>query len=107
MAVDERRRHEMYLAFEELVGAEVAATMMEHLPPVGWADVATRHDLEREIAILRAEMQAGFAEVRGEMHAGFGELRAEIGRSSQRALMWTVGVMIPGFVALFAAIIAT
>ena len=39
MAVDERRRHEMYLAFEELVGGEVASTMMEHLPPVGWADV--------------------------------------------------------------------
>jgi hypothetical protein len=95
MAVDERRRHEMYLAFEELVGGEVAATMMEHLPPVGWADVATKHDVEREVALLGAEM-----------HAGFAELRTEIARSSQRVLMWTVGLMVPGFAALFAAIVA-
>jgi hypothetical protein len=107
MAVDERRRHEMYLAFEELVGAEVAATMMEHLPPVGWADVGTRHDLEREVAVLRAEMHAGFADFRAEMHAGCAELRTEIARSSQRVLMWTLGMMIPGFLALFAAVIST
>ena len=146
MAVDERRRHEMYLAFEELVGGEVATTMMEHLPPVGWADVATKHDVEREIAILRADMgrefglvQAGFAELRDELHtsaAGLrselhtsiadlqGELRSsitglrselntsiadvrgEIARSSQRVVMWTIGVMVPGFLGLFAAILA-
>ena len=83
MAVDERRRHEMYLAFEELVGGEVATTMMEHLPPVGWADVATKHDMEREIAILRADMgkefglvQAGFAELRDELHTSIADFRA-------------------------------
>ena len=95
MAVDERRRYEMYLAFEELVGGEVATTMMEHPPPVGWADVPTKHDVEREIAILRADV-----------HAGFSELQAEIARSSQRVLMWTVGLMVPGFLALFAAMVA-
>jgi len=116
MAVDERRRHEMYLAFEQLVGGEVAATMMEHLPPVGWADVATKHDVEREIALcrselqsglaeVRSEIQSGLAEVRSEMHTGFAELRVEIARSSQRAIMWTVSLMVPGFVALFAAIV--
>ena len=80
MAVDERRRHEMYLAFEELVGGEVATTMMEHLPPVGWADVATKHDVEHEIAILRAEMQQGSRSCGPRSR-----------RSSQRVLMWTVG----------------
>ena len=117
MAVDERRRHEMYLAFEELVGGEVATTMMEHLPPVGWADVATKHDVEREFAILRAEMATGFAELRSElrseMHGGLGELRSEMHTGfaqaraeSQRVLMWMIGLMVPGFLGLFAAIVA-
>jgi hypothetical protein len=45
MPIDERARHELYLAIEELVGAERADTLMDLLPPVGWADVATKHDL--------------------------------------------------------------
>jgi hypothetical protein len=45
MAVDERARHDLYVALEELVGTERADTLMGLLPPVGWADVATKHDL--------------------------------------------------------------
>jgi len=45
MAVDERSRHELYRRLEEVLGPEAATTLIEHLPPVGWADVATRHDL--------------------------------------------------------------
>ena len=110
MAVDERRRHEMYLAFEELVGGEVATTMMEHLPPVGWADVATKHDVEREIQILRADMGKEFALLRDELHTSVADLRSEvhgeISRSAQRTVMWMTSLIVPGFIALFAAIIA-
>ncbi len=45
MAVDERPRHEMYRRLEEVLGPDAATTLIEHLPPVGWADVATKHDL--------------------------------------------------------------
>ena len=43
--LDERTRHEMYLGLEEKLGTAVADAVMQHLPPVGWADVATKHDL--------------------------------------------------------------
>ncbi len=45
MAVDERTRHEMYSGLEEKLGPDVADALMAHLPPVGWADVATKQDL--------------------------------------------------------------
>ena len=46
MAIDERTGHEMYLGLEQLLGPHVADALMEHLPPVGWADVATKRDLD-------------------------------------------------------------
>ena len=46
MAIDERTRHEMYLGLEQLLGPHVADALMEQLPPVGWADVATKRDLD-------------------------------------------------------------
>ena len=45
MALDERARHELFLRLEQLLGPASAETLMELLPPVGWADVATKHDL--------------------------------------------------------------
>ena len=50
----------MYLKLEEILGAEEAETLMEHLPPVGWADVATKRDLDH----LRVELAV---ELRGDM----------------------------------------
>lgn len=47
MAITEANRHRMYQRLEEVLGREQAATLMEHLPPVGWADVATKRDLDR------------------------------------------------------------
>lgn len=47
MPIDERTRHEMYLGLEEKLGATVADALMQHLPPLGWADVATKRDLEQ------------------------------------------------------------
>ena len=45
MTIDERTRHEMYLGLEDKLGTAVADALMQHLPPVGWADLATKHDL--------------------------------------------------------------
>jgi len=45
MAVTERSRHEMVKRLEEALGEEAAMTLVEHLPPVGWGDVARRSDL--------------------------------------------------------------
>lgn len=46
MVVSEESRHRLYTRLEEVLGADEAETLMEHLPPIGWADVATKRDID-------------------------------------------------------------
>lgn len=46
MAINEQSRHKLHGRLEQVLGADEAATLMEHLPPMGWADVATKRDLD-------------------------------------------------------------
>jgi len=43
---------------------------MSMLPPVGWADVATKHDVERESALIRADLGAMQAHLKAELESG-------------------------------------
>ena len=45
MTVDERGRLQLAEAARRALGDEAGITLMELLPPVGWADVATKQDL--------------------------------------------------------------
>ena len=56
MVIDERSRHDLFVKLEQVLGAEEAATLMEHLPPVGWADVATKHDLDQLRAATKQDI---------------------------------------------------
>jgi hypothetical protein len=56
MAIDERARHQLFLRLEEHLGPEAATTLMEHLPPTGWADVATKRDLDQLRAATKSDL---------------------------------------------------
>ncbi len=58
MAVTERERHELYLTLERVIGKSAAETIMTLLPPVGWADVATKQDLRVMEARMESRMEA-------------------------------------------------
>lgn len=65
MAIDEARRYELHEAARRTLGDAPGDTLMEMLPPVGWADVATKHDLaatkrdlESQIKVLRSDVQS-------------------------------------------------
>jgi len=47
MTIDERHRIALHEAAKRTFGDDAAVTLMELLPPVGWADVATRRDPSR------------------------------------------------------------
>jgi hypothetical protein len=57
MAVDERARKRLHDALERALGSEEAATMMSLVPPVGWADVATKRDLDHLETRIKADME--------------------------------------------------
>ncbi|HEV7720657.1 MAG TPA: hypothetical protein VGO60_05215 [Iamia sp.] len=46
MPVTEESRHRLHQKLDQTIGPEEATTLMEHLPPTGWADIATKQDLD-------------------------------------------------------------
>ena len=60
MAVDEARRHSLGVKAREVLGVDDGRTLMEMLPGVGWADVATKQDLAalREQVATKADLKA-------------------------------------------------
>ncbi len=79
MARSDQSRYDLHQRLAEVLGADEAATLMEHLSPVGWADVATKRDLDHLAQELRSEMAVGFSGVRLELQREIGGLRGEIG----------------------------
>ena len=88
MQIDERARREMYQRLEVVLGARTADALMEHLPPVGWAEVATKSDL----AAVRVDLEALEYRVVAQMH-----------REITRVIMWFVPTMLSGIGLAFAA----
>jgi hypothetical protein len=89
MPVTDRERLDLHRKLEATLGTKEADTLMAHLPPVTWQDVATKDDLR----VL------GF-EVRGELS----QLRAEMERGFTRQTRWVVGVLTAWSSVLLAAI---
>ena len=78
MAIDERQRHRLHERLDEVLGAEEAATLMSHLPPVGWADVATRRDVDHAVTVLGHELRDEISGLRDELRDEISGLREEL-----------------------------
>lgn len=57
MPVTDQARNQLYNRLREALGDEDASTMMEVLPPAGWAEVARQRDLDE----LRRHLDSRFA----------------------------------------------
>lgn len=75
MSVSQAQRFEMQLGLLTILGDEVGNTLMEHLPPSGWSDVARTHDIERleirfdGLGTRMARMEEDLRGVRNSMRA--------------------------------------
>ena len=96
MTITEAERHQLYQRLEAVLGPDEATTLMEHLPPVGWADVATKRDLDHLEQVLRADLSNSElrleSRLRGELDATESRLRGELrdGLRDQRHVMFAL-----------------
>jgi hypothetical protein len=100
MALDERARHELFLRLEEVLGPEPAGTLMEMMPPVGWADVATKRDLDA----LEQRMDLRFEATENKLLAAFrGELLTTVTAQTRTLVLANVGAVLSTAALAFAA----
>lgn len=69
MALTEESRHHLYQALERTIGPDEAATLMEHLPPVGWADVATKRDVDQVHTLMKRDLEQVQAQAKRDLDA--------------------------------------
>jgi hypothetical protein len=62
MPVDDRTRLNLHRKLDEVLGPAEADTLMAHLPPVTWQDVATKDDLRTLEAVLTARIDGAIAQ---------------------------------------------
>lgn len=72
MPVDDRTRLNLHRRLDEVLGPDAADTLMAHLPPVTWSDVATKDDLRAVESVITANV------------------RTEISAAMERQVRWMV-----------------
>ncbi len=74
MAITEESRHHLYRTLESTLGREDATVLMEHLPPIGWADVATKTDLGHLETVMSKDLAALALAMRADIGENFNRL---------------------------------
>jgi hypothetical protein len=74
MPVDERRRLQLADAAKRALGDDAGIAPMEMLPPVGWADVATKQDLALLRTDFRQELGAFELRLEARFERGFRQM---------------------------------
>jgi hypothetical protein len=95
MSISQAKRTELHQELREKLTVDTADTLMEHLPPGGWGEVATKSDIESlrvatksdieslrvatktDIELLRVATQRDIAELKAATQADIAKLSAE------------------------------
>ena len=90
----------------QILNGEAADTLMELLPPVGWADVATKTDLQH----LRDELKGDIQNLRNELKGDMLNLQLTIEATFEKRLheqtRWLITTMIAMNTVMLAASVA-
>ena len=81
MALTHAQRTSMFNTLAQVMGQDEAETLMQHLPPSGWDNVATKEDLRAGFAETNAAVTSGLAQAaveRADIKAQAATERADI-----------------------------
>jgi len=100
MAVSEQDRFALHDRLAETLGPDAAGTLMSYLPPVGWADVATKSDL----VLVKEDLRVFRDEFRAELVALEGRMAVRMTDQMKTTLIIMTGVL-TGYTALIATLL--
>lgn len=103
MAISETARLDMLSGLRTHVGEAVTNTLMEHLPPGGWYDVARTGDIDRiETRIDKLDDRIDRLEIRfDKLEARFDKLEARIDTNTR----WMIGISLTYGIGILGALV--
>ena len=114
MSITNEARYHLQERANEVLGEKEGTTLMELLPPVGWADVATKSDLDVQTTLLRSEIgsvRSEIGSVRSDLDAQTSRLRSEFRADLESGLrqletrMFTAFLTVIGVLATMAGLL--
>lgn len=84
MEVTAQDRQQLFAWFEEHMGKERAATMMELLPPEGGSSLATQANVEAQGTVLRHALEAQGAAFKRDLDGQIADVRRDLEALEQR-----------------------
>jgi hypothetical protein len=80
----------------------MADTLMDHLPPAGWSDLARTSDVSASQLLLKSDIEA----VRTELKGDIAELRAEMLDRFAAQTKWFLGFTLTNIASMTALVIS-
>ena len=102
MTITDTKRFELHQYLRTHMETNMADTLMDHLPPAGWSDLARTSDVSASQLLLKSDIEA----VRTELKGDIAELRAEMVDRFAAQTKWFLGFMLTNIASMTALVIA-
>ena len=102
MTITDTKRFELHQYLRTHMETDMADTLMDHLPPAGWTDLARTGDVESSRLLLKGDI----ANVRTELKGDIAELRTEMVDRFSAQTKWFLTFTLTNVVSMVALIVS-